>query len=121
MVVVDHRCLDGAADQREGLRSKYLKLKREQRTKLSRSELAANDVLRGYHATRRSLLLRRVPISRRCDAFVTNFTAAEFRALYRNEYNFSGIALERPEKKELMACLNSVHFDFHQLCHCPNF
>ncbi|GBP06045.1 hypothetical protein EVAR_3282_1 [Eumeta japonica] len=43
--------------------------------------LAANDILRRYYAPRTFLLLRRVPILRHCDAFVTNFTAAEFLAL----------------------------------------
>ncbi|GBP35181.1 hypothetical protein EVAR_18306_1 [Eumeta japonica] len=46
--------------------------------KLYRSELAANDILRRYCAPRPFLLLRRVPVLRRCDAFVTNFTAPEF-------------------------------------------
>ncbi|GBP04463.1 hypothetical protein EVAR_3851_1 [Eumeta japonica] len=45
------------------------------RTKLCRSELAANDILRKYYAPQRFLLFRRVPILRHCDAFVTNFTA----------------------------------------------
>ncbi|GBP38739.1 hypothetical protein EVAR_22388_1 [Eumeta japonica] len=53
-----------------------------QRTKLCRSELAANYILRRYHAPRFFLLLRHVPILRHCDAFVTTFTAAKFHALY---------------------------------------
>ncbi|GBP63637.1 hypothetical protein EVAR_47975_1, partial [Eumeta japonica] len=51
-----------------------------QRTKLYRSELPANDVLRKYNAPQTFLLLLRVPNLRYCDAFLTNFTAAEFRA-----------------------------------------
>ncbi|GBP76038.1 hypothetical protein EVAR_33346_1 [Eumeta japonica] len=51
------------------------------RTKLCRSELAANDILRRYYVPRPRLLLRRVPVLRHCDAFVTSFTAAKFRAL----------------------------------------
>ncbi|GBP79485.1 hypothetical protein EVAR_59159_1 [Eumeta japonica] len=35
-------------------------------------------------APRPFLLLCRVPILRHCDAFVTNFTAVEFRALFCN-------------------------------------
>ncbi|GBP35450.1 hypothetical protein EVAR_94902_1 [Eumeta japonica] len=50
-----------------------------QRTKLCRSELAANGILRRYYAPR-PFLLRRIPILRRCDAFATNFTAAKFCA-----------------------------------------
>ncbi|GBP35509.1 hypothetical protein EVAR_20019_1 [Eumeta japonica] len=38
----------------------------------------------GYYAPRPFLLLRRVLILRHCDALVTNFTAAKFRALYCN-------------------------------------
>ncbi|GBP14017.1 hypothetical protein EVAR_102705_1 [Eumeta japonica] len=46
-----------------------------QRTKLCRSELPANQM-------RAFLFLRRIPILRHSDAFVTNFTAAKFCALY---------------------------------------
>ncbi|GBO98402.1 hypothetical protein EVAR_53_1 [Eumeta japonica] len=53
-----------------------------QRTKLCCSELSANDILRRYYAPRPFLLLRRVPILRHCDAFVTNFTVAKYHALY---------------------------------------
>ncbi|GBP17884.1 hypothetical protein EVAR_7877_1 [Eumeta japonica] len=45
------------------------------RTKLCRCELRANYVMRRYDAPR-PFLLARVPILRRCVAFVTNFTAA---------------------------------------------
>ncbi|GBP97457.1 hypothetical protein EVAR_101209_1 [Eumeta japonica] len=55
-----------------------------QRTELCRSELPANCVMRGFDAPRAFLLLRRVPILCHCDALVTNFTAAEFHALYCN-------------------------------------
>ncbi|GBP45960.1 hypothetical protein EVAR_41262_1 [Eumeta japonica] len=48
-----------------------------QRTKLCRSELAANGILRRYYTPRPVLLIRRVSILRHCDAFVTNFTAAK--------------------------------------------
>ncbi|GBP39064.1 hypothetical protein EVAR_27422_1 [Eumeta japonica] len=44
--------------------------------------MPANCLTRRYNAPRPFLLLPRVPVLRRCDAFVTNFTAAEFRALY---------------------------------------
>ncbi|GBP16699.1 hypothetical protein EVAR_13323_1 [Eumeta japonica] len=50
--------------------------------KFCRSELPAIDVLHRYNALRPYLLLPRFPILRLCDAFVTNFTAADFRALY---------------------------------------
>ncbi|GBP63388.1 hypothetical protein EVAR_56499_1 [Eumeta japonica] len=50
-----------------------------QRTKLCRSELAANYVLRRCYAPLPFLLLRRVPILRHRDAFMTNFTAAKFQ------------------------------------------
>ncbi|GBP75663.1 hypothetical protein EVAR_55877_1 [Eumeta japonica] len=46
--------------------------------------LVANDILRRFYAPRPFLLLRCVPILYYCDAFVTNFTAAKFRVLYRN-------------------------------------
>ncbi|GBP63677.1 hypothetical protein EVAR_82037_1 [Eumeta japonica] len=46
-----------------------------------RSELSANDAMRRFNAPRPYPLLRRVPISLHCDAFVTKFTAAEFHAL----------------------------------------
>ncbi|GBP56922.1 Transmembrane protein 41 homolog [Eumeta japonica] len=52
-----------------------------QHTKLCRSELVANDILPKYYDPR-PFLLRRVPILRRCDDFVTNFTAAKFRPSY---------------------------------------
>ncbi|GBP97755.1 hypothetical protein EVAR_91980_1 [Eumeta japonica] len=52
------------------------------RTKLCRSELPADNAMRRFNAPQPFLLLPRVPILRFCDAFVTNFTAAEFRALY---------------------------------------
>ncbi|GBP72316.1 hypothetical protein EVAR_90412_1 [Eumeta japonica] len=51
------------------------------RTKLCRSELPADNAMRRFNAPQ-PFLLPRVPILRFCDAFVTNFTAAEFRALY---------------------------------------
>ncbi|GBP62025.1 hypothetical protein EVAR_54049_1 [Eumeta japonica] len=38
--------------------------------------------MRRYYTLRPFLLLRRVPILRHCNAFVTNFTVAKFRALY---------------------------------------
>ncbi|GBP19362.1 hypothetical protein EVAR_12403_1 [Eumeta japonica] len=50
-----------------------------QRTKLCRSELPANDVMRSFNASRPSFLLPRLAIFHHCDAFVTNFTEAEFR------------------------------------------
>ncbi|GBP54788.1 Leucine-rich repeat-containing G-protein coupled receptor 5 [Eumeta japonica] len=53
-----------------------------QRTKLCRSELATGDIMRRCYAPRPFLPLRRVPILSDCDAFVTKFTAAKFRALY---------------------------------------
>ncbi|GBP51377.1 hypothetical protein EVAR_38771_1 [Eumeta japonica] len=42
-----------------------------------------NDVMRRFKSLRPFLLPSRVPILRHRDAFVTNFTAADFRALYR--------------------------------------
>ncbi|GBP26619.1 Semaphorin-5A [Eumeta japonica] len=48
-------------------------------TKLCRAELPAYDVMRRFNASRPFLLLPRMLILRRCDAFVTNFTTAEFR------------------------------------------
>ncbi|GBP39092.1 hypothetical protein EVAR_27452_1 [Eumeta japonica] len=51
-------------------------------TKLYRSELATNDVIRTFNTPRPFLLLPRVPVLRHYDAFVTNFTEAEFLALY---------------------------------------
>ncbi|GBP15425.1 hypothetical protein EVAR_80595_1 [Eumeta japonica] len=54
-----------------------------QRTKICRSDLPAIDVIRRLKTFRTFLLLPCVPILRHCDAFVTNFTAAEFRTLYR--------------------------------------
>ncbi|GBP73745.1 hypothetical protein EVAR_46885_1 [Eumeta japonica] len=53
-----------------------------QRTKYCRSELPANEPMRGLNAPRAFVFLPRVPILRHCDAFVTNFTAEEFRAMY---------------------------------------
>ncbi|GBP34073.1 hypothetical protein EVAR_94086_1 [Eumeta japonica] len=47
-----------------------------QRMELCRSELSANDVMQRFNDPRPFLLLPRVPISRHCDAFVTNFTVA---------------------------------------------
>ncbi|GBP30933.1 hypothetical protein EVAR_28574_1 [Eumeta japonica] len=52
-------------------------------TKLCRSEL--NDVMRTFNTPRPFFLLPRVSILRHWDAFVTNFAAAEFRALYRTD------------------------------------
>ncbi|GBP33134.1 hypothetical protein EVAR_18615_1 [Eumeta japonica] len=52
-----------------------------QRTKLCRSELPMNDVLRRHNSPRPFLLLPRFSILRHCDAFVTNFTAAEFHPM----------------------------------------
>ncbi|GBP18158.1 hypothetical protein EVAR_12941_1 [Eumeta japonica] len=46
--------------------------------KLCRSELAANDVIRRYCVLRPFVLLPLFPILRHSDAFVTNFTTAEF-------------------------------------------
>ncbi|GBP87921.1 hypothetical protein EVAR_100216_1 [Eumeta japonica] len=54
----------------------------EQGTKLCRSELPANDIMRSFNTPRPFLLRLRVPILRHCVAFVTNFTAAECSALY---------------------------------------
>ncbi|GBP86829.1 hypothetical protein EVAR_62528_1 [Eumeta japonica] len=53
-----------------------------QLTKLRRSELPANNIMRRLDSPRPFLLLRRVPISRHCDAFETDLTAAELLALY---------------------------------------
>ncbi|GBP40949.1 hypothetical protein EVAR_26030_1 [Eumeta japonica] len=53
-----------------------------QRTKLCLSELSANDVMRRFNSPRPFLLPPPLPILRHCDAFVANFTAAEFHALY---------------------------------------
>ncbi|GBP10025.1 hypothetical protein EVAR_77474_1 [Eumeta japonica] len=50
-----------------------------QRMEFCPSELPTNDAMRRFNAPRPFLLLRRVPISRRCDAFVANFPAVEFR------------------------------------------
>ncbi|GBP31028.1 hypothetical protein EVAR_81928_1 [Eumeta japonica] len=61
--------------------SENLRARTAQRPKLCHSELAANDILRRCYAPRPFLLLRRVPISRHCDAFVTNFMATKFRAV----------------------------------------
>ncbi|GBP23926.1 hypothetical protein EVAR_17563_1 [Eumeta japonica] len=54
-----------------------------QLTKLCRSELAANDILRRYYAPQPFLLRHRVLILRHCAVFVTNFTAAEFQGAPR--------------------------------------
>ncbi|GBP54669.1 hypothetical protein EVAR_47171_1 [Eumeta japonica] len=48
-------------------------------TKHWHSELPVNGVTRRYNAPRLFLHLPRIPILRHCGAFVTNFTAAEFR------------------------------------------
>ncbi|GBP88034.1 hypothetical protein EVAR_61869_1 [Eumeta japonica] len=48
-------------------------------TKLCRSELPANDVMRSVSAPRPFLLLPRVLILRHCDAFVTNIVAHNLR------------------------------------------
>ncbi|GBP29939.1 Homeobox protein invected [Eumeta japonica] len=53
-----------------------------QRIKLYCSELPANDAMRMFSAPRPFLLLPRFPISRHCDDFVTNFTAAELPTFY---------------------------------------
>ncbi|GBP88124.1 hypothetical protein EVAR_63932_1 [Eumeta japonica] len=55
-----------------------------QRTKLCRSELPANDIIRSFNTPRPFLLLSRVPILVHCGVFVTNFIEAKFRALYSN-------------------------------------
>ncbi|GBP48930.1 hypothetical protein EVAR_96911_1 [Eumeta japonica] len=55
-----------------------------QRTKLCRSELSANDIMRGFSSPRPFVLLLRVCILPHCDAFVTNFTAAEFHASHKS-------------------------------------
>ncbi|GBP96027.1 hypothetical protein EVAR_71391_1 [Eumeta japonica] len=55
------------------------------RTKLCRSESPANNIMRRFDVSQPFSLLPRVPILRHCDAFVTNFTAAELRALYCTE------------------------------------
>ncbi|GBP49764.1 39S ribosomal protein L39, mitochondrial [Eumeta japonica] len=52
------------------------------RTKLCRSELAVNDILQ---VLRSPIHLRRVPILRHRDAFVTNFIAAKLRLLSTQE------------------------------------
>ncbi|GBP53784.1 hypothetical protein EVAR_84268_1 [Eumeta japonica] len=49
----------------------------EDNVRLRRSELPANDEMRGYYNFRPFLLLPRFPVLRHCDAFITNFTAAE--------------------------------------------
>ncbi|GBP78172.1 hypothetical protein EVAR_99208_1 [Eumeta japonica] len=56
---------------------------------LCRSQLPANDPLRRFSAPRSFLPLPRVSISRYCDAFVTNFTAAEFRPKAQMKYEYS--------------------------------
>ncbi|GBP12639.1 hypothetical protein EVAR_71962_1 [Eumeta japonica] len=48
-----------------------------QRTTLCRSKFPANGEMRRFIVPQSYLLLPRVPILRYCDAFVTNFTAAE--------------------------------------------
>ncbi|GBP62806.1 hypothetical protein EVAR_50635_1 [Eumeta japonica] len=53
-----------------------------QRMKLCRSELPVNDAMRRYTALRPFLLLPTFLFVAYFDAFVTNFTAAEVRALY---------------------------------------
>ncbi|GBP10765.1 hypothetical protein EVAR_6317_1 [Eumeta japonica] len=57
-----------------------------ERTKLCRSELPATDAMRRYNAPQPFLLLPRVSILRHCNAFVTKFTAADFRAIYCMPY-----------------------------------
>ncbi|GBP74221.1 hypothetical protein EVAR_54574_1 [Eumeta japonica] len=44
--------------------------------------------MRRFSAPQPLLLLYRVPILRHCDAFVTNFIAVEFRALYCRKLYF---------------------------------
>ncbi|GBP32721.1 hypothetical protein EVAR_16885_1 [Eumeta japonica] len=61
--------------------SRIIQFSTVQRTKLCRSDLAANDILRRYYASPSFLFLPRVPTLHNCNAFATNFTAAEFRAL----------------------------------------
>ncbi|GBP89131.1 Histone-lysine N-methyltransferase SETMAR [Eumeta japonica] len=87
-----------------------------QRTKLCRSELLANDALRRSNAPGLYPFLPRVPILCHCNAFVTNFTAAEFRALYCVPGNFdvkdeprSG----RPVTNKVDAILEKVEQDRH--------
>ncbi|GBP36171.1 hypothetical protein EVAR_4315_1 [Eumeta japonica] len=53
-----------------------------ERTKLRRSELPTNVAMRVFNAPQTFLLLPRASILRHCNAFVTNFTAAEFHACY---------------------------------------
>ncbi|GBP40092.1 hypothetical protein EVAR_33668_1 [Eumeta japonica] len=49
---------------------------------IQRSELTANYAVRRFRAPRPSLPLPRLPILHHCNSFVTDFTAAQFRALY---------------------------------------
>ncbi|GBP81060.1 hypothetical protein EVAR_62100_1 [Eumeta japonica] len=74
-----------------------------QRAKLCRSELPANDAMRRFNAPRPFLLLPRVLVSGHCDSIVTNFTAAEFRALYC-KYMSSSMAREETLADWLSAC-----------------
>ncbi|GBP74957.1 hypothetical protein EVAR_60884_1 [Eumeta japonica] len=79
-----------------------------QRTKLCRSELAANDKLRRYYAPRPFLLLLRVSVLCHYDAFVTNFTAAKFRALYCTDIQTDDQILQ----KQLL---------YSRMCRCDEF
>ncbi|GBP74935.1 hypothetical protein EVAR_54257_1 [Eumeta japonica] len=53
-----------------------------QRTQHCRSEFPANYALRRFNVPRPFLLLPRVPTLLHCDAFATDFTAAQFRAFH---------------------------------------
>ncbi|GBP35808.1 hypothetical protein EVAR_20664_1 [Eumeta japonica] len=70
------------------------------RTKLCRSELPANDVMRRFNAPQPSLLLPRVPIYHHCDDLMTNFTAARSnlheRHVQSNQELFGGGMASRP-------------------------
>ncbi|GBP31655.1 hypothetical protein EVAR_84101_1 [Eumeta japonica] len=73
-------CLRNNGSERSGAYGSGPLPRTVQRTKLYRSELSANDVMRRFNAVRSFRPFPRVPVLRRCDAFVTHFTAAEFRA-----------------------------------------
>ncbi|GBP49883.1 Glutamate dehydrogenase, mitochondrial, partial [Eumeta japonica] len=60
--------------------------------------MSANDILCRLYAPRPFLLFPRVPILRHCDAFVVNFTAAEFRIRF-------SLDVTRDEVKALMALM----------------
>ncbi|GBP86041.1 hypothetical protein EVAR_68518_1 [Eumeta japonica] len=89
-----------------------------QRTKLCRSELFANDAMHSFNVPRPYLLLPRGPVSRYRDAFMINFTAAGFRALYCtprllvdrqstiNAYRRTHLLLRSP------ACALSIPYNF---------